>query len=66
LAGVGSCKGDSGGGFTLRKDGKWFLRGVVSFGASKTVHNITTCDPKISALNVNLAEYMDWIVRIVG
>jgi len=59
--------GDSGGGFALEKDGKWFLRGVVSFGASKTVQgNKTTCDPKISALYVDLAEYMDWIVLIVG
>jgi len=58
--------GDSGGGFALEKGGKWFLRGVVSFGASKTVEeNVTTCDPEIPALYVDLGEYMDWIVQTV-
>jgi len=67
IAGVGSCNGDSGGGFALEKDGKWFLRGVVSFGAMKIVNgNFTTCDLKLSALYVDLAEYMDWIVKTVG
>jgi len=66
IAGKGSCVGDSGGGFALKQGGKWFLRGVVSFGASKTVRgNKTTCDPQISALYVDLAEYMDWIVKTV-
>jgi len=65
--GVGSCVGDSGGGFALEKEGKWFLRGFVSFGASKTVQgNKTTCDARLSALYVDLGEYMQWIEQTVA
>jgi len=67
LTGAGSCVGDSGGGFALERNEKWFLRGVVSFGASKTVQgDKITCDPHLSALYVDLGEYMDWIVRTLA
>jgi len=40
---------------------------VVCFGASKTVQgNKETCDPQISALYVDLGEYMQWIEQTVA
>jgi len=60
--------GDSGGGFALANGTQWYLRGVVSFGASKTVKdkNMTTCDPAMPVLYVDLGSYMDWIVQTVA
>jgi len=64
--------GDSGGGFALsNQHGRWFLRGVVSYGA--TVNTTTTqdgeevavCDREVPSIYVDLAWYMDWIVRNV-
>ena len=35
--GISGCQGDSGGPFVCRKrdDGKWYLRGVVSWGSQR-------------------------------
>ncbi|CAB3376932.1 Hypothetical predicted protein [Cloeon dipterum] len=35
--GTSTCNGDSGGSLSVQKDGRWFTRGIVSFGKSKIV-----------------------------
>ena len=59
-----TCQGDSGGGFSVKRNNKWYLRGVVSFGISKSVEGVgMTCDEKYSSLFVDVTGYMDWIVQ---
>jgi len=64
-----ACVGDSGGGFALSRGGRWFLRGVVSYGAGNDVvgefGNMTVCDSDVPSFYVDLADNMDWIVRKV-
>jgi secreted trypsin-like serine protease len=60
-----TCLGDSGGGFSVKRNNKWYLRGVVSFGISKLVKGVVTCDEQYSTLFVDVTGYMDWIVRKV-
>jgi secreted trypsin-like serine protease len=60
-----ACKGDSGGSFALKNKGKWYLRGVVSFGISKFIKKVGTCHDNYSSLFVDVTGYMDWIVKTV-
>jgi secreted trypsin-like serine protease len=70
LTGVGACNGDSGGGFALKKEGRWYLRGLVSFGKTtkkvKDGKEVKICESKIPSLYVDLAAHMDWIVEHVS
>jgi secreted trypsin-like serine protease len=58
--------GDSGGGFAIEKNGRWFLRGVVSFGMVKVVKNsdgmnTIACDKKIPSIYLDLTQHLNWI-----
>lgn len=58
LVGKVTCQGDSRGGFTIKRNGKWFLRGVVSFGNSKIVqNNKRACGENVSSLFVDVTGY---------
>jgi secreted trypsin-like serine protease len=60
---VAACTGDSGGGLIIKKDSKWFLRGIVSFGISKRNElDEAVCDEKYPSLYADLGNSVDWIV----
>ncbi|XP_059469222.1 uncharacterized protein LOC132192978 [Neocloeon triangulifer] len=65
--GTSACNGDSGGSLALEKDGRWFIRGLVSFGRSQIVQRENgeelVCNPKYYSLFTDLAYYIDWIVQ---
>ncbi|CAB3384774.1 Hypothetical predicted protein [Cloeon dipterum] len=67
MNGTTTCNGDSGGSLSVEKDGRWFVRGIVSFGKSKTVmfegEERSFCHPNYYSLFVDVASYMDWIVE---
>lgn len=55
------CNGDSGGGlFTEEEDGRWTIRGVISFTALRG-WNDSSCSLTDYAAFVNVAYYGDWI-----
>jgi secreted trypsin-like serine protease len=53
--------GDSGGGFAIKRDEKWYLRGVVSFGYIQKVDGNKFCNGTMPSLYLDLAEQMEWI-----
>ncbi|XP_065334795.1 transmembrane protease serine 11D-like [Cloeon dipterum] len=61
------CNGDSGSSLSLEKDGRWFIRGIVSFAKSKKVkingEEAEVCDPDAFPLFSDVAYYIDWIVE---
>ncbi|CAB3376963.1 Hypothetical predicted protein [Cloeon dipterum] len=65
--GTTTCKGDSGGSLAVQKYGRWFIRGIVSFGITKKVtvddKQESFCMPNRYSLFVDVASYMDWIVE---
>ena len=60
--GAGPCTGDSGGGYFIKVERKWFLRGVVS---ASFVEN-GFCDVNSYAVFTNTILYKDWIVQVAG
>jgi secreted trypsin-like serine protease len=61
--GRGPCKGDSGSGFYMRRDGKWYLVGIVS--ASLFAEN--TCDLNNYVVFTDISKFELWILNnIVG
>ncbi|XP_065335018.1 uncharacterized protein LOC135936204 [Cloeon dipterum] len=65
--GTTTCNGDSGGSLSVEKDGRWFIRGIVSFGIEKKVmfegEERSFCRPNQYTLFADVASYMDWIVE---
>ncbi|XP_070491941.1 serine protease gd-like isoform X2 [Chironomus tepperi] len=59
--GRGPCNGDSGGGFVVRYNNKWYLRGIVS--SSLQDKDLFTCDTKNFAVFTDIAAYRDWIIQ---
>ena len=57
----GPCNGDSGGGFVVKSDGKWYLRGVVSSALYN--NELFMCDTHNYAVFTDVAQFKDWIVR---
>lgn len=57
--GATPCNGDSGSGMVLRKDNRFFLRGVVSKG--KVDHKTLKCDATKYALYTDIAPFLGWI-----
>ncbi|XP_065335645.1 transmembrane protease serine 9-like isoform X3 [Cloeon dipterum] len=72
LTGTNVCVGDSGGGLligdaTSISDKRFYLRGVVSFGPSRTmeINNDTkhVCNTNQFSLFVDITSYIEWIVQ---
>jgi secreted trypsin-like serine protease len=68
IADTTACHGDSGGGFAIVRNLRWFLRGVVSFGNTKKRKTpegkeLSICNEKIPSLYLDLADQMEWIKR---
>ncbi|XP_037037355.1 uncharacterized protein LOC119075065 [Bradysia coprophila] len=65
--GTSVCTGDSGGSMTFEEDGKYYIRGIVSVGASKInrTTNQVECDPMQYALFTDVAQYLPWIRETV-
>ncbi|XP_065344608.1 chymotrypsinogen A-like [Cloeon dipterum] len=65
--GTTTCNGDSGGSLSVEKNGRWFIRGIVSFGMSKKVmfegEERSLCHPNQYSLFADVASYVDWIVE---
>ncbi|XP_065331941.1 modular serine protease-like isoform X1 [Cloeon dipterum] len=53
------CNGDSGGGLTFEKNGRWFVRAIVSVGPVK--QGAGTCNPNQVTAYTRLSVYRDWI-----
>lgn len=60
--GKGPCSGDSGSGFFIKVESKWFLRGIVS--ASFLENGF--CDVNSYAIYTNTILYKDWIIQVAG
>ncbi|XP_044764045.1 serine protease gd-like [Coccinella septempunctata] len=57
--GRGPCNGDSGGGFVMKKNGRWFLRGVVSMSLSDA-H--ASCDLSNYVVFTDASKHKDWLL----
>jgi secreted trypsin-like serine protease len=69
--GTSACNGDSGGGFVIEKEKKWFIRGIVSLGVVKNIYNgggeyvTRVCNENFPSLYTDLAGSMQWIAQNV-
>ncbi|XP_035906488.1 pikachurin-like [Anopheles stephensi] len=63
LNGTSPCNGDSGGGMYIKRDKRWFLRGVVSFSAIREGTNY--CDSFSYVVFMNVPYYAKWIEQEV-
>jgi hypothetical protein len=65
-----TCTGDSGAGLTFERRGRWWLRGVVSQGVSKTVtvggRSFNTCDLDYPTLFSDVFGHFEWIVQAIS
>lgn len=61
--GSGPCTGDSGGGFYLKRNGRWTIRGIVSAGIVDSARK--TCDLKQYVVFSDVAQYLGWIISII-
>jgi hypothetical protein len=65
-----ACTGDSGAGLTFERRGRWWLRGVVSQGVSKTVtvggRSFNTCDLDYPTLFSDVFGQLEWIVQTIS
>uniref|UniRef100_A0A182PBP8 Peptidase S1 domain-containing protein n=1 Tax=Anopheles epiroticus TaxID=199890 RepID=A0A182PBP8_9DIPT len=61
--GVSACNGDSGGGLFLEVEGKWFVRGIVSFIPLRK--NTGLCDASKFTAFADVAKYMQWIDQYI-
>uniref|UniRef100_A0A182T8I2 Peptidase S1 domain-containing protein n=1 Tax=Anopheles maculatus TaxID=74869 RepID=A0A182T8I2_9DIPT len=62
--GVSACNGDSGGGLFLENEGKWFVRGIVSF--IPTHKKTGLCDTSKYTAFTDVAKYMGWIEQYIN
>uniref|UniRef100_A0A182MBX2 Peptidase S1 domain-containing protein n=1 Tax=Anopheles culicifacies TaxID=139723 RepID=A0A182MBX2_9DIPT len=62
--GISACNGDSGGGLFFNVEGKWFVRGVVSFIPFR--RGTKLCDPLKYTAFTDVAKYMEWIELFVN
>ncbi|XP_049298154.1 uncharacterized protein LOC125771511 [Anopheles funestus] len=62
--GVSACNGDSGGGLFFNVEGKWFVRGIVSFIPFR--RGTKLCDPTKYTAFTDVAKYMGWIELFVN
>lgn len=59
-AGTSACSGDSGGGLSCERDGRWYLQGAVSWGTDYR------CPVDKFVVYVRISSYVDWITKITG
>lgn len=62
--GSGVCFGDSGGSLSVKVDGVYFLKGIVSSSLLK--NEGTECDISKKAVYTNVQQFSDWISKITG
>lgn len=55
--GSGPCNGDSGGGFIMQNNGRWYLRGLVSM----SIANGPTCDFSQYFVFTDVTKFQEWI-----
>uniref|UniRef100_A0A9I3BD16 Peptidase S1 domain-containing protein n=1 Tax=Anopheles coluzzii TaxID=1518534 RepID=A0A9I3BD16_ANOCL len=60
---VSACNGDSGGGLFFNVEGKWFVRGVVSFIPVRQRTGL--CDPSKYTAYADVAKYLGWIDQYI-
>lgn len=60
----GPCNGDSGGPLTIQRDGRSFLRGLVSEGVSQA--DDVYCNPNFPTIFTDVALYRAWIKQKTG
>nr|XP_040234601.2 uncharacterized protein LOC120956885 isoform X2 [Anopheles coluzzii]XP_049465462.1 uncharacterized protein LOC120956885 isoform X1 [Anopheles coluzzii] len=61
--GVSACNGDSGGGLFLEVEGRWFVRGIVSFIPLRK--NTALCDTSKFTAFADVAKYLKWIEQYI-
>lgn len=59
--GTGPCLGDSGGGLYIVRDGRWYLRGIISVSVGNS--RLQTCDVDTYSVYADTSQYLDWIVE---
>uniref|UniRef100_A0A182MY39 Peptidase S1 domain-containing protein n=1 Tax=Anopheles dirus TaxID=7168 RepID=A0A182MY39_9DIPT len=62
--GVSACNGDSGGGMFFEINGKWFVRGLVSFTPGRE-NNSLLCDGIRNTVFSDVAKYGEWITKYI-
>uniref|UniRef100_A0A182Q2S8 Peptidase S1 domain-containing protein n=1 Tax=Anopheles farauti TaxID=69004 RepID=A0A182Q2S8_9DIPT len=60
--GVSACNGDSGGGMFFEINGKWFVRGIVSFTPGRE-NNRDLCDGIKNTVFTDVKKYVGWITQ---
>lgn len=58
--GAGPCDGDSGGGLVLKRNNKWYLRGIISVALANQKTKI--CDTNSFVVYTDTAKFQDWIM----
>lgn len=59
--GTGACHGDSGGGFYVRYNGVFYLRGLVS---ASLLDDFLNCDVNAYSIFTNMLNFNDWVQSI--
>jgi secreted trypsin-like serine protease len=60
--GRGTCNGDSGGGFYIKYQGKFYLRGIISASLIKN----KSCDVSTYAIYTDVFKFQDWIDEVTA
>ena len=58
---IGPCQGDSGGALMLKRNGRWFVRGIVS--NALTNPNTGLCDLNKFVVFTDASKFSDWIMK---
>ncbi|XP_035902644.1 uncharacterized protein LOC118507748 isoform X1 [Anopheles stephensi] len=61
--GASACSGDSGGGMFFEIEGKWYVRGIVSFIPQLSVDGL--CDSSSYTAFTDVTKYIDWITKYI-
>lgn len=59
---VGPCNGDSGGGFFVKSNTRWIIRGIIS--SSLLING--ECDINRYAIYTNVVQFSDWVNNIIN
>ncbi|XP_035902646.1 uncharacterized protein LOC118507748 isoform X3 [Anopheles stephensi] len=61
--GTGACDGDGGGGLFFEVEGKWYVRGIVSYISGDTENEI--CTTTKHAAFTDVTKYVNWIKKYI-